>query len=92
MSFVIFGFLDVFVENLRRLHFDFFSRIWSKQLIDGVIDETSFKLYGSLTELCNDTFCYQETGNFHAKDCIERSCDQCGVTQDGIYSNRWYGL
>jgi hypothetical protein len=37
------------------------------------------KLYGSLTELCNDTLCYQETGNFHAKDCIERSCDQCGV-------------
>jgi hypothetical protein len=44
-----------------------------------VIDETSFKLYGSLTELCNDTLCYQETGNLHAKDCIERACDQCGV-------------
>jgi hypothetical protein len=52
---------------------------YRKQLIDEVIDETSFKLYGSLTELCNDTLCYQETGNLHAKDCIERSCDQCGV-------------
>ena len=51
----------------------------TKYIFVFVIDETSFKLYGSLTELCNDTLCYQETGNFHAKDCIERSCDQCGV-------------
>jgi hypothetical protein len=40
---------------------------YRKQLIDGVIDETSFKLYGSLTELCNDTLCYQENRKMSCK-------------------------
>ena len=48
-------------------------------MIDGVTDETSYTdLWQSYATILFK-ICYQETGNFHAKDCIERSCDQCGV-------------
>jgi hypothetical protein len=51
----------------------------TQRKIEKSIERGQIDIHGSLTVLCNDILCYQETGNLHAKDCIERSCDQCGV-------------
>ena len=48
-------------------------------LAEKVEFQDRFRVYESVTDMCNESLCEADTGGYHKLTCLKRDCAACGV-------------